>query len=108
MSLNTAILAPFRVGGVVGLSGCAFESLIQKIKDGKDGQFEDKKKNLPLFIYHGHNDPTLMYELADTTYKQLRESGFEKMEFIGEKKMGHTVSMQEIRHIKEFLSRMMP
>ena len=31
MSLNTAILAPFRLGGVVGLSGAAFESLLQKI-----------------------------------------------------------------------------
>ena len=108
MALNVAILAPFRVGGVVGLSGAAFESLTQKIQDDKEGRFEDKKKNLPLFIYHGLNDPTIMYEHADVTYKKMKDLGFEKMEYHGQKGMGHTVSLQEIRHIKEFLTRMMP
>ena len=81
MSLNTAILAPFRVGGVVGLSGAAFESLLLKVKDDKEGRFEDKKKNLPLFLYHGMNDPPIMHDIADSTYKQMKDLGFEKMEY---------------------------
>ena len=81
MSINTAILAPFRVGGVVGLSGAAFESLLLKVKDDKEGRFEDKKKNLPLFLYHGMNDPTIMHHIADSTYKQMKDLGFEKMEY---------------------------
>jgi hypothetical protein len=43
MALNTAILAPFRIGGVVGLSGAAFDHLIQAIKNDHQGQFDDKK-----------------------------------------------------------------
>ena len=81
MSLNTAILAPFRVGGVLGLSGAAFESLLQKVREDKEGRFEDKKKNLNLFIYHGMSDPTINYELADASYKQMKDLGFEKMEY---------------------------
>ena len=81
MSINTAILAPFRVGGVLGLSGAAFESLLKKMKEDKEGRFEDKKKNLSLFLYHGMSDPTLNYELADASYKQMKDLGFDKMEY---------------------------
>ena len=81
MSLNIAILAPFRVGGVLGLSGAAFQTLLRKVKEDKEGRFEDKKKNLNFFLYHGMNDPTIMYDLADASYKQMKDLGFEKMEY---------------------------
>lgn len=64
MALNTAILAPFRLGGVIGLSGVAFESLISTINADKEGRFEDKKLNMPMFIYHGLSDEVILYDMA--------------------------------------------
>jgi len=69
MALNTAILAPFRIGGVVGLSGAAFESLLAKVEAPEIEA--DKKKNLPIFIYHGTSDPVIGFERADESYKKL-------------------------------------
>ncbi len=57
MALNSAILAPFKVGGVIGLSGAAFESLLATINSDKDGaRFGEKKKSLYIFLYHGKAD----------------------------------------------------
>ncbi len=57
MALNSAILAPFKVGGVIGLSGAAFESLLATINSDKDGaRFGEKKKSLSIFLYHGKAD----------------------------------------------------
>jgi len=59
MSINVALLSPYRVGGVIGLSGAVFPSLQSTIDNDKDGRFDDKKTNLPLFIYHGKEDQVI-------------------------------------------------
>ncbi len=80
MSLNTAILAPFRVGGVIGLSGAVFKSLIKTIQTDKEGRFNDKMQNLPMFIYHGKADEVILYEIAIQSYELLKDAGFSKMD----------------------------
>ena len=77
MALNSAILAPFNVGGVIGLSGAVFESLLATINSDKENTiFREKKKNLSVFLYHGKADPVITYPHAKESYDLLIATGF--------------------------------
>ena len=69
MAINSAILCQQTIGGVVGLSGLVFPSLLKLIAEDQDGTFDDKKKNLRMFIYHGKDDDVIDYEKAAKTYE---------------------------------------
>ena len=100
MALNSTILAPFKVGGVIGLSGAVFESLLATINSDKDdSRFGDKKKNLSIFVYHGKADQVIPYPHAKESYDLLIASGFQKVEFCDENYLPHSVSPQEILSI---------
>ena len=82
MALYSAILAPFQVGGVIGLSGAAFDSLLATINSDKDNtRFGEKKKSLSIFVYHGKADQVIAYPHAKESYDLLIASGFQKVEF---------------------------
>lgn len=106
MALNSAILAPFTVGGVIGLSGAAFESLLATINSDKDNsRFGEKKKNLSIFVYHGKADEVITYPHAKESYDLLIASGFQKIQFNDENKLGHSVSPTEIAAIIEYMTK---
>jgi len=67
MAINSAILAPFKIGGVIALSGGVFPSL-QKTINSDHERFADKKKSLPFFIYHGMRDQVVIYPHAKESY----------------------------------------
>ena len=106
MAINSAILAPFKIGGVIALSGGVFPSLQNTINADSD-RFADKKKTLSIFIYHGMRDQVVTYPHAKESYDQLRASGFEKVQFTPEEKLDHSFSLQEIEKIKEFFNKVL-
>ena len=54
-----------------------FPSLQKLIDEDLDGSaFEDKKKNLNLFLYHGNEDDVIPFGNAAKTYEKLKASGF--------------------------------
>ena len=77
------------------------------IDEDKDGTFTEKKKHLPLFLYHGKSDGVVQYQMASKSYEKLKASGFEKMEFYSEEYLPHSVSDTEIQKITDFLTRVM-
>jgi predicted esterase len=107
MSIHIAIVAPFLIGGVVGLSGEVFPSLQKMINDDKDGTFDDKKKNLNLFLYHGKEDDVIKHGIAAKTYEKLKESGFAKVKFYSDEFLAHSVNDKDCEMFVEFLRELM-
>ena len=46
------------------------------IDEDKDGSFDDKKTQLPIFVYHGKEDDVADYGFAAKTYEKFKASGF--------------------------------
>ena len=107
MSINTALLCKQTVGGVVGLSGHVFPAAHKLVEEDENGVFSDKKKNLRMFVYHGKGDEIIPYGKAAKTYEELKKIGFEKVQFLSEEYLGHSVSPMEMQKIREFLSSVM-
>ncbi len=42
------------------------------IDEDKEGAFDDKKKGLNLFLYHGKQDDVIKYGHAAKTYEKLK------------------------------------
>ena len=103
MSLNVALHAPQRIGGVVALSGAVFPSLQSTIDADTDGRLADKKESLPIFIYHGKADKVIAHAYAAETYNKLVASGFQRVSVHAEEYLPHSVSPAEITKISEFL-----
>ena len=55
-ALNAALSCDKVIGGVVGLSGHVLPAIIDQIEKDKKGTFDEKKKNLSIFAYHGKMD----------------------------------------------------
>ena len=92
----------------MGLSGDVFPSLQRLIDEDADGSaFEDKKKNLDLFLYHGKEDDVIPFGHAAKTYEKLKASGFQKVKFYSDEFLGHSVSDRECELFVEFLRELM-
>ncbi|CDW87032.1 phospholipase carboxylesterase family protein [Stylonychia lemnae] len=107
MALNVALSYENIIGGVVGLSGLVFQHMLDIIENDNENTFLDKKKNLKIFAYHGKDDQVIQEGNALKTYERLRNSGFEKLTYIAEEFLEHSVSPTEVNKIKEFLSQVM-
>ena len=107
MAINVALSTDKLVGAVVALSGHVFPQMLDIIEGDKEGTFEDKKKNLKIFAYHGKEDNVIDEGKAKKTYERLQQAGFEKLTFMNEDFLEHSVSPLEIRKIKEFLGSVM-
>ena len=77
------------------------------IDEDKDGAFDDKKKGLNLFLYHGKDDDVITYGHAAKTYEKLKASGFEKVKFYSDEFLGHSVNDKECQMFVEFLAELM-
>jgi predicted esterase len=64
------------LGGVVGASGCHCS-----ITDWSDVDVKIKKET-PLFLYHGEDDPMIPIEFAKLSYDQgLKDNGIDHAEW---------------------------
>ena len=101
ISLATFLLHREKLGGVVGCSGALCADI--------DWQTVDLslKKDSPMFIYHGTEDPMIPVALAEQSYAVMKEKGLE-FEYTREPGMEHEVSNDEIRALKQFFYKHMP
>ncbi len=81
MSINVALTTP--------------HTLLDLIKTDTQGTFEEKKKNLRIFAYHGKTDGVIPESPAAKSYQLLKEAGFEKLSYYGEDDLEHSVSPRE-------------
>ena len=59
-----------------------------------------------MFLYHGEEDPVIPVELATLTYKHFEEKAF-NFTFKTEPGLVHSLSMNEIKLVSEFLGNLM-
>jgi phospholipase/carboxylesterase len=95
MTLHTGIRAPFKLAGLMGLSGY--------LPLGDLAQAEHHAANLdtPIFLAHGSYDPVVVPERADVTRAKLQELGY-KVQW-HTYPMPHSVCPEEIADISQFL-----
>ena len=95
MTLHTGIRAPFKLAGLMGLSGY--------LPLGDLAQAEHHSANLdtPIFLAHGTHDPVVAPERADVSRAKLQELGY-KVQW-HTYPMQHSVCPEEIADISQFL-----
>ena len=95
MTLHTGIRVPFKLAGLMGLSGY--------LPLGDLAQAEHQSANLdtPIFLAHGTYDPVVAPERADTSRAKLQELGY-KVQW-HTYPMPHSVCPEEISDISQFL-----
>ena len=59
-----------------------------------------------MFIYHGEHDPMINLSIAKMTYKEFIDQGF-NMTMETEKGLEHSLSVQEIKKLGEYLRKLM-
>ena len=95
MTLHTGIRVPFKLAGLMGLSGY--------LPLGDLAQAEHQSANLdtPIFLAHGTCDPVVAPERAETSRAKLQELGY-KVQW-HTYPMPHSVCPEEISDISQFL-----
>ena len=99
MTLHTGIRVPFKLAGLMGLSGY--------LPLGELAQAEHQTANLatPIFMAHGSYDPVVAPERAEASRVKLTELGY-KIDW-HTYPMPHSVCPQEIADISGFLQRVL-
>lgn len=72
MSIFAGLLAPFKLGGIVGLSSWLLLNRTFKDRVPTDSPNRDT----PVFMGHGDRDPLVLYPLAQASEKKLTELGY--------------------------------
>ena len=97
MALHTGLSFHHTLGGICGLSGFLFDFT----------KIDEKKKDIPIFIYHGKMDDMVLCDLSVKDYKEkLIEKGF-NVKLKLENNLGHGISRQEDIEIRKFFKEVM-
>lgn len=72
MSIFAGLTAPFKIGGIVGLSSWLL--LNRTFKDRVPA--DTLNKDTPVFMGHGDRDPLVLYPMGMATEKTLTELGY--------------------------------
>jgi len=95
MTLHTGIRAPFKLAGLMGLSGYL------PLGDLARAEHHAANLNTPIFLAHGTYDPVVAPERADVSRSKLQELGY-KVQW-HTYPMPHSVCPEEIADISHFL-----
>lgn len=88
------------LAGIMALS--TYLPLAEKLADEKT----EANQNTPIFLVHGAIDQVIPIDLAYSTRGQLEKAGYEP-EWHEYEHMPHSVSLDEINHISEWLGRIL-
>lgn len=72
MSILAGLTAPFKLGGIVGLSSWLLLNKTFAERVPKD----TLNRDTPVFMGHGDRDPLVLYPLAQASEKKLTELGY--------------------------------
>jgi len=99
VALHTALRHPQRLGGVMGLS--TYLPLRSRLAD--EGHVANRE--LPIFMAHGTYDNVIVIDLAKSSSDFLEQLGYPVSWH--EYPMAHSVCMEEIDDIRDFLQRVL-
>ena len=89
MALYTALRRKNNCAGVLGYSGVLLGTDTQV-------QIAPNKKNLPIHLIHGTNDPVVPSQAWDDAMAFFKEAGFQKITGYKSKGLGHNIDMNGI------------
>jgi phospholipase/carboxylesterase len=97
LALFTALRYPEKLAGVLALSTYVpiAQAVIAEVSEANIG--------MPIFMAHGHSDDVVSFNFARRSRQQLNQMGY-AVEW-HEYSMAHSIVPEELRHIKEFLAR---
>ncbi|MEI8402353.1 MAG: carboxylesterase [Alcaligenaceae bacterium] len=95
MTLHTGIRAPFKLAGLMGLSGYL------PLGDLALAEHHSANLDTPIFLAHGTHDPVVAPERAEVSRAKLQELGY-KLQW-HTYPMPHSVCPEEIADISQFL-----
>lgn len=95
MTLHTGIRAPFKLAGLMGLSGYL------PLGDLAQAEHHAANLNTPIFLAHGTYDPVVAPERAEVSRAKLKELGYDVQWHTYP--MQHSVCPEEIADISQFL-----
>ena len=95
MTLHTGIRAPFKLAGLMGLSGYL------PLGDLAQAEHQTANLNTPIFLAHGTYDPVVAPERAEISRARLQELGYNVQWHTYP--MPHSVCPEEIADISQFL-----
>lgn len=95
MALHTALRYPHRLAGVIGLS------TYLPLKSSLAKEAHDANRDLPVLIAHGTFDNVIALDSGKASADYLRQQGYAVTWH--EYPMAHSVCMQEIADIRDFL-----
>lgn len=100
VSLATASLLDFKIGGVVALSGFC------PVRDALRQKFNKASPNFktPIFQGHGTADPVINYEFGKLTSEYYKELGFENLTFHLYSGVAHSASEEELVDLMKFIN----
>ncbi|KAJ2971224.1 hypothetical protein NQ176_g7801 [Zarea fungicola] len=103
MSIFAGLTAPFKIGGIVGLSSWLLLSRTFKDRVPAD----TLNKDTPVFMGHGDRDPLVLYPMGMATEKKLTELGY-KVSFNTYAGMQHSACIEELNDVEEYLLSRLP
>ena len=96
MAIYTGLRSDRPLGGIVGLSCYLL------LRDEYPAALTELSKRVPIFMYHGHNDMTVPFEIGQLSYQKLKEYGVQ-VTFDSERGLSHSVSEDELAKIFKFI-----
>ena len=99
IALQTGLRHPERLGGIMALS--TYLALPQKLA----AEMHQSNRDIPIFMAHGTADPTIRLEWADASRRALEAQGY-KVDWHAYR-MQHSVSLEEVRDIGTWLSKVL-
>jgi phospholipase/carboxylesterase len=99
MTFQTGLRYPEKLGGLIGLSGYL------PLESSFEAERSEANKNTPIYYGHGRGDQVIPIERAQQSLALLQKHGYD-VEW-HEYNMPHSVCMEEITDISNFLKRVL-
>ena len=100
LSIFTGLQAENTFAGIVAMSGY--------LPAHEKFQLSDAAKQTPVLLCHGTSDPMVKYEFAEETKQHLVGAGHERISLKSYPGMAHSVCMEEIEDVTQFLMSVLP
>ncbi len=109
------VVAGFSQGGAIALHcGCRYPkplagimalSTYLALPDSLADEISECAAEIPVFMAHGRQDDVVAYDYGQHSMELLREQGMEVEWY--EYEMGHSVCLEEIQHIRQWLTQIL-
>ena len=99
LALYSGLMYGDNIGGICACSGSLLEFL-------NVATLPEKRKLIPILLYHGVDDPMVNFEYSNSSYDSLIRNEF-NIELHKEEGLDHGISLDELEILKSYYSKYM-